>query len=169
MKTRASCQSRCQQASTLIEMIVYMALFVVVVGCATKTFFDCWDNTKALRKSSDDVARALEIGERWRADVRGATGAVELTTTGGAERLRVPEATSEVIYTFANGELRRQAGSTDPNTLWLSDIESSQMQSDPRWPIAVWRWELELKSTRKESRVRPLFTFETAAGTAAIQ
>lgn len=150
---------------TLIEMLVYIAVFVVVVGCATITFFDCWDNTKTLRRDADDIARALDIGERWRADVRGATGAVELTATSGAEKFRIPALAGEVTYTFANGEIRRQAGSTAPHTLWLSNVESSQMQSDARGSVAAWRWELELKSTRAERRVRPLFTFECATAT----
>jgi hypothetical protein len=146
-----------------------MALFVVVVGCATRTFYDCWDNTTALRRNADDIARALDVGERWRADVRGARGAAELTATNGAEQFRVPALAGEVTYTFAKGEIRRQAGSTAPNTLWLSNVKSSQMQSDARGRVAAWRWELELKSARREPRLRPLFTFECAAGTATVQ
>lgn len=169
MNIRPTRRAHREHAFTLIEIIVYMVLFVTVVGCATKTFYECWDNTKALRTSADDIARALEIGERWRADVRGATGVIQFTAAGGAEQWRIPEAAGEVIYTFANGELRRQAGPTAPNTLWLSGVKSSQMQSDARGAVAAWRWELELKSVRKEARVRPLFTFECVAGTVAIQ
>ncbi len=162
MNTRPNRRARRQQGISLIEMIVYMALFVVVVGCATKTFFDCMDNTRALRRSADDVARALEIGERWRADVRGAVGAVQLTVNDSMEQLRIPAPAGEVTYTFANGEVRRRASLTAPNTLWLSGVKSSQMQSDARGRVAAWRWELELKPARKEALVRPLFTFESA-------
>jgi hypothetical protein len=169
MNTRSNRGTSRQDAFTLIEVIVYMVLFVMVVGCATKTFYECWDNTKALRKSADNIARALDIGERWRSDVRGSAGAVRLTATDGAEQLRIPTAAGEITYTFANGEIRRQAGPTAPDTLWLSGVKSSQMRSEPRGRVAAWRWEMELKSPRKEARVRPLFTFECAAGTAAIQ
>jgi hypothetical protein len=150
---------------TLLEMLVYMAVFVVVVGCATMTFYDCWDGAKSLRRSADDVARALDIGERWRADVRAAAGPVQLA----AGQFRIPARAGDVIYTFANGEIRRQAGATAPNTLWLSNVESSQMQSDPRGRVAAWRWELELKPARRKARARPLFTFECAAGSATVQ
>lgn len=153
---------------TLIEMVVYMAVFVVVIGCAVTALFDCWDNTKVLRRDADDIARALDVGERWRADLRGATGTVQLTVTSGAEQFRIPASAGEVTYTFANGEVRRQAGVAAPNTLWLGNVKSSQMQSDSRGGAAAWRWELELKSTRKEARVRPLFTFESVVGAAAI-
>ena len=154
---------------TLIETLVYMALFVVVAGCATITFYDCWDNTKNLRRNADDVARALDAGERWRADMRGATGAVQLTVTNGAEQCRIPALEGEVTYTFANGEIHRQAGSTALNALWLANVKSSKMQSEARGGVAAWRWELELKSARREPRLRPLFTFECAAGGATVQ
>jgi hypothetical protein len=148
-------------------MIVYMAVFVVVVGCATATFFECWDGAKALRRNADEVARVLDIGEQWRADLRRASGPVQLGAKDGGEQFRIPAARAEITYTFADGEIHRQAGSTAPNTLWLGNVKSSQMQSDPRGNVAAWRWELELKSSRKEPRLRPLFTFESAAGTVA--
>jgi Tfp pilus assembly protein FimT len=152
---------------TLMEVLVYMALFVVVVGGATRTFYECWDGTKTLRRNADDVARALDLGERWRADVRGATGPLQVTATSGAGQCRIPAAAGEVIYTFADGEIRRQAAAA-PNTLWLSNVKSSQMQSEARGRAAAWRWELELKTARREARLRPLFTFECAAGAATI-
>jgi Tfp pilus assembly protein FimT len=155
--------------TTLIEVLVYMALFVVVVGFAVAAFFGCWDNTKKLRRDADDVARALDIGERWRADVRGATGAVELTAANGTEQFRIPAAAGDITYTSANGEIHRQAGSSGPETLWLANVKSSQMQSEARGSVAAWRWELELKSARREARTRPLFTFESAAGKGASQ
>jgi len=158
-----------EEGLTLIELVAYMALSLVVVGFATMTFYEFWDNTHSLRRNADDIARALDAGERWRADVRGATGAVQLTVTDGAEQFRIPASAGEVTYTFANGEIRRQAGSTAPNTLWLSNVKSSQMQSEARGGVAAWHWELELKSARKEARLRPLFTFECAAGNAASQ
>jgi Tfp pilus assembly protein FimT len=169
MNTHPKREAAREHGVSLIEMVVYMALFVVVVGCATATFYDCWDNTKALRRSADDVARALDIGERWRADVRGATGTVQLTESDGIERFRIPGAAGDVTYTFVGGEVRRQAGSTGPNTPWLSNVKFSQMQSDARGGVSAWRWELELNSARKGTRLRPLFTFESAAGSATTQ
>jgi hypothetical protein len=37
------------------------------------------------------------------------------------------------------------------------------MVMDARGPVSAWRWELELKSRRKEARLPFLFTFEAAA------
>jgi Tfp pilus assembly protein FimT len=153
---------------SMIESLVYMALFVIVVGFATFTFYDCWDNTKAVRRNADDISRVLDMGERWRADVRGATGVAQLTIKNGAEQLRIPGLAGEVTYTFANSEIHRQTDSAAPDTLWLANVKSSHMQSTAPGPVAAWRWELELKSARKDPRLRPLFTFECAARTGAI-
>jgi len=152
----------------LIELLVYMALFVVVAEFATMTFYHCLDDTSALRRGTEDIARALDAGERWRADVRGASGTVRLTVANETEECRIPARSGEITYTFANGEIHRQTGATTPGTVLLSNVKSSQMQSDARAGVAAWRWELELKPGRGESRMRPLFTFECAAGTAAI-
>jgi Tfp pilus assembly protein FimT len=150
----------------LIEMLVYIAILVVVLAVTMRGFYQCWDNSKALRRNADDIIRALHAGEQWRADVRAATGAVQLTRTDGGEQLLVPSAAGPIIYTFAKGELRRQTPSTAATNLLLSNIQSSQMQSEPRQRVRAWAWELELKPTRKDAKVRPLFTFETVAGPA---
>jgi type II secretory pathway pseudopilin PulG len=150
---------------SLMELLVYMAIFVIVVGCATATFFKSWDYSKSLRANADDIARAIDVGERWRADVRSASSSI-LPASGG-ELLRIPCASGEVLYSFTNGEIRRAAGQNSPETIWLRNAKSSQMQSEMRGGIAVWRWELELKSEKGDTRVRPLFSFEAVAGNGA--
>ena len=127
-------------------------------------FFSRWDDSKALRRNADDIVRVLHAGDQWRADVRAATGPVQLTDADGAEQLRIPASAGEIVYTFSKGELRRQAGAAAANEVWLANVKSSQMQSDLRRNVAAWRWELELKTVRKTARWRPLFTFETVAG-----
>jgi prepilin-type N-terminal cleavage/methylation domain-containing protein len=151
---------------TLIEMLVYIALLAVVLGVTTTAFYHCWDNSKALRRNADDIILVLHAGEQWRADVRGANGALELSRTVDGERLLVPSAGGPIIYTFAAGELRRQTASPAATNLLFTNIQSSQMQSEQRQRVQAWTWELELKPTRKDARVRPLFTFESVAGPA---
>jgi Tfp pilus assembly protein FimT len=155
-----------QRGYLLIELLVYIAVLAVVLAITTKAFYRCWDDSKALSRNADDISRALHAGEQWRADLRAATGAVELTRTGDGERFLVPSAAGPIIYTFAAGELRRQTPSPAPTYLMLSNIQSSQMQSDQRQRVQAWTWELELKPTRKDAKVRPRFTFETVAGPA---
>jgi hypothetical protein len=153
----------------LIECLFYMAMLMVVLGVATKAFYNCWDNSRALRRNADDIVRALHAGDQWRADVRAATGPIQLTAVKGVEQFRIPATTGAIVYTFSNGELRRQAGSPASDRVLLSNVQSSEMQSDLRQRVAAWRWELEIKSAQRRSRWRPLFTFETVAGGAVTR
>ena len=158
-----------QRGFTLLECLAYIAVLAVVLVVTMKGFYRCWDDSKALRHNADDIIRVLHAGEQWRADVRAAQGPVQLTQADGAEQLLIPSAAGPIIYTFAKGELRRQTSSPAATNLLLANIQSSQMQSNPRQRVAAWTWELELKPTRKGARVRPLFTFETVAGPANIR
>ena len=155
-----------QRGATLIEMIVYMALFAVVVGSAFTTFYECWDNNRALGRNADDITRALSLGERWRGDIRAATGPIQQTSANGIVQLHIPAATGEIVYTISDSQVRRQPASAAPASLWLANVKSSQIESQSRGPVTAWRWELELKTERREARFKPLFTFETAAATA---
>ena len=149
---------------TLIECLVYIGLLAVVLGVATRIFFQSWDDNKALRRNAEDIVRVLHTGDQWRADVRAATGPVQLTDADGAEQLRIPASAGEIVYTFSKGELRRKVSADAVIKVWLANVKSSQMQSDLRRGVAAWRWELELKTVKKTARWRPLFTFETVAG-----
>jgi len=150
----------------LIECLVYIAVLAVVLMVAMSGFYHCWDNCKALRRNADDIIRALHVGEQWRADLRAAGGAVQLTRTNGVDQLLIPSAAGRIIYTYSKGELRRQTTAPPATYVVLSNIESSQMLSESRQRVKAWTWELELKPTRKDAKVRPLFTFETVAGPA---
>jgi Tfp pilus assembly protein FimT len=164
MKIRRTRGTGGEGGFTLIECLVYMALLVVVLGLATRLFYQSWDDNKALRRNAEDIVRALRAGDQWRADVRAATGPVQLTDADGVEQLRIPASAGEILYTFSGGELRRQAGAAAVNEVWLPNVKSSQMQSDLRRNVTAWRWELELKTVGKTAQFRPLFTFETVAG-----
>ncbi len=56
---------------------------------------------------TNDITTALHAGERWRADVRAATGNISITTTPTGELVRIPETKKEIIYRFEAGEVRR--------------------------------------------------------------
>ncbi len=57
----------------LIDCMVYLALFLVISAVAFRVFYSCWDNAKNFRRSADEIAATLKIGDRWRTDVRTAT------------------------------------------------------------------------------------------------
>ena len=147
----------------LIECLVYLSVIVVVLGLGFGAFYVCWDYSKALHYATDDINAALHAGERWRADIRNATGKItgEATPEGG--RLRIPHGANEIFYNFNAGEVRRQIASSGFSELLLSKVKVSQMVMETRGPVAAWRWEVELNSRRKEARLPLLFTFEAAA------
>jgi Tfp pilus assembly protein FimT len=169
MKTHMTHEIAGERGIALIECLVYMGLVVVVLAVAMTTFYQCWDDSKNLRRDADDIVRALHAGEQWRSDVRAATGPVRLTNTNDTEQLRIPVSAHQIIYTFSRGELRRRVGSAALDKVLLSNVKSLQMQSDLRQHVTAWRWELELKPVKKRTSLRPLFTFETVAGSAIIR
>ena len=149
----------------LVECLVYIGVFAVLLGVGYGTFYACWDYSKALRYATDDIASALRAGERWRADIRSATGKITVETTPQGEHLRIPQGTTAIIYSFKAGELHRQLASSRFSELVLPTVKASQMVKEVRGPVAAWRWELELTSRRKETHLPLLFTFEAAAKT----
>jgi Tfp pilus assembly protein FimT len=146
----------------LIECIVYIAVFAILLGIGTASFYFCWDHTKALIYATDDIASALRAGERWRADVRAATGKIGIETTAAGEVVRIPESDGQIVYRFGSGELRREISTMANSQLLLPKVKSSRIEPELRGGVAAWRWELELAERRKETHLPLRFTFEAA-------
>jgi len=151
-----------QGGALLIECIMYIALFALLAGLAFTCFYLFWDNSKALRYATDDISAALNSGERWRADVRGATGTITVETIAGGQMLRIPSGTNAILYSFKAGAVQRRLASSDFSEPVLTTVKTSQMLDDARGPVAAWRWELELQSRHKETHLPLIFTFEAA-------
>ena len=164
MKLRSAIsRDQAQAGYLLIECLVYLSVIVVILGLGLGAFYTCWDYSKALHYATDDINAALHAGERWRADIRNATGKITVEATPAGERLRIPHGANEIIYNFNAGEVRRQIASSDFSELLLPKVKVSQMVTETRGPVAAWRWEVELTPHRKETRLPLLFTFEAAA------
>jgi hypothetical protein len=164
MKPRSSIfHTQARTGYLLIECLVYLSVIVVVLGLGLGAFYVCWDYSKALHYATDDINAALHAGERWRADIRNATGKITGETTAEGERLRIPHGTNGVIYSFSAGEVHRQIASSAFSELLLPTVKVSQMVTETRGPVAAWRWEVELTPRRKETHLPLLFTFEAAA------
>jgi hypothetical protein len=155
--------SRARAGYLLIECLVYLSVLVVILGLGLGAFYVCWDYSKALHYATDDINAALHAGERWRADIRNATGKITVETTAEGERLRIPCGTNVLIYSFNANEVRRQIASSGFSELLLPKVKVSQMVTEKRGPVAAWRWEVELTPRRKETHLPLLFTFEAAA------
>jgi len=147
----------------LLECLVYISVFAILLGGATTAFYFCWDHSQALIGATDDIASALHTGERWRADVRAATGKITVETTTNGEVVRIPEGVSVVSYRFDSGEVSRQFSPTANPLLLLANVKASQMTMNARGTASAWRWELELVPQRTETHLPLRFTFEAAA------
>ena len=146
----------------LIEALVYIGLVFVLLGVAYAALYRFIDNTVVLCRNTDDVSRALHAGERWRADIRSATGGIRLETQGDTPVLRLRTGNGDIAYTAHDGAVFRRLGAGNWVRL-LKDVRASSMQADPQSNVTGWRWELELqpqtKGPIKAGRIRPLFTF----------
>jgi hypothetical protein len=155
---------RGEQGILLMDCLVYLSIWVVVLGLAFSTFYQCLTYSKNLARNADDIARALKAGERWREDVREATGPLRLVSEGGAEQaVHIPHKSGEVVYLFIGDTVLRRAGTDTAWTPVLSGLKSSRTENDDRQRVICWRWEVELKNQQKVARVRPLFTFQAVA------
>jgi hypothetical protein len=144
----------------LIECLVYLAIWLVVMGLAFAAFYRCLDYSKGLSRNAADIVRVLHAGERWRDDVRRATGPLELFELEDNLALHIPQTAGETIYLFMKGAIWRSTGERAPRMQILSGVGMSRMLKDERERVVTWRWEIELKNAQKAARVRPLFSFQ---------
>jgi hypothetical protein len=153
---------RSQSGISLIECLVYVAVLTILTGVALGTFYVCWGGFSGMISTSDDVSAALRAGERWRADVRGASGTISVEKTAFGQIVKIPEPGKQVVYSFDSGALRRQVGSNGIFQLVFPKVISSEMKSDVRDSVRAWQWELELPERSKGPHLPMLFTFEAA-------
>jgi hypothetical protein len=166
MKT--SCNpGRVLRGFTIIECLVYISVMTVILAIGLMAFYRVWDDNKSITRNGNDVVRTVKAGEAWRADMRAATGPIKIVTTNSEQIVRIPSGKIELMYSFANGEVRKRTGEGSPWYVVLPKVKSSQMEIDKRDPVTALRWEVELESQRKNAKVRPLFTFEVVPGNAS--
>jgi hypothetical protein len=150
------------EAYLLIECLVYIGVLFLILGAGYLALDRCVDHSVVLRRNVDDIANALHAGERWRADVRAASGDIKIVNTNGAQMVSMMTARGTREYRFSGETVFR---SLDHGT-WtrlLENVKGSIMEADQRQTVTAWRWEIELKprvrGAMKPSHVLPLFTF----------
>jgi hypothetical protein len=156
---------RKQAGIMLVECITYMVVFLLLSGVATGAFYLSWDHSKALISATDDITAAMQAGERWRADVRAASGPIHVEKTPSGEVVTIPANGKDIVYRLNAGELRRQAGSDGFSAVLLPRVRASEMTMEKRGDVQAWRWELEVPQRRRETHFPLLFTFEAAQKT----
>ncbi len=107
---------------------------------------------KAVRAALDGekskVSRALNNGERWRAEVRAAVRGVHLERDDAGEILHLDAAQHQLAYRSASGALYRRID-TGPRVLTLEGVKSCSFQSDQRGDTTAWCW---IWSCRRKSK-----------------
>ncbi len=143
-------------AFSLVECLVYIALFFVVLGVAVGAYYQMDEQSRGFARNSSDIVRTMQAGERWRADVRNATNAAQFDQN---LELRLATRNGDVSYFFRDGSVWRQSTNDGKPIPVIANVKSSQMKADPRPQVKAWRWEIELQTKRTNATVRPLFTF----------
>ena len=159
---RAPSAARRQSGASLIECLVYVAVFAMLLAGGTAVFFFSWDHTRAVIFTSNEISSALNAGETWRADVRGATGKISVDDSADGETVKIPVGGKEIVYRFSGGELRREVPAQNSSRVVLERVKISEMKSAARDGVSAWRWELELQPRRKEAKLPLRFTFAVA-------
>lgn len=142
----------------LVDCLIYLAVTAVLVGLGMSLFIRCLGAASDLSRNADDIAAALQAGERWRADLRQAT-AMPVPAGTGDNELRIPQTGGAVIYRFADAAVWRWTETDATWTRLLERVKHAGWNADPRGPVTAWHFDLELKSKRPNAKLRPLFSF----------
>ena len=147
----------------MIEALVYIGVSVLLLSIGTVAMYRCMDNSIALRRNADTITTALHVGERWRADVRAASGPLKFEASPEGRELVLSGSQQEVGYRFTDQAVFRRTDA-GPWVQILTNIQSSTVKSDRRSTVTAWRWELEMRAKPKPTRIQPLFTFLAVPG-----
>ena len=143
----------------LVECLVYIMVVIVVLGLAFVLFYKAFDHCIGLRRNAEDITSALRAGERWRQDIRDASGALTKVPSDPRPMWRVPQAEADVYYLQEEGSIWRFASSNSVPEEVLSHVRTSEMRNEKRQEVECGAWTVELKPRRKGPRVRPVFHF----------
>ncbi len=149
---------------SLIDCLVYISLLGVFLYLMSLAVFEADMGSKLLRRNADQIGRAVRAGEAWREDLRRARGAVEAVRGGEGEGVRIPGGAGMVMWVFREAGVWRSRDGQAWELL-VPGVKGSEMRAEPGGLPGVWRWELELQTTRTNARVRPLFSFSAVSGT----
>jgi hypothetical protein len=143
----------------LVEALIYISVFFVILAAAGVAYSRVLDHTRQFRRVAADIARALDAGERWRADLRHVTAPPRLVQEGPLQALHLPHAEVEIVYFFDGSNVVRRAGQDDAWRPFLKQVKTTRFLEDARPGVIAWRWELELLPGPHASRTPALFTF----------
>ena len=152
-----------QGGITLIETIVYIALFVFLLGCGTRYFNIVYYQHKAVASIAGYTTLAMDGAKHWRRDIANAKTAPRLIRNDQFDVIEIDQAAGgQISYRLNSSTLERHNGEE-----WIPIIRrvvSSVMIPDQREHVRAWRWELALE-TKSQYVGDPLrFSFVAVAG-----
>jgi hypothetical protein len=143
----------------LVEALVYISVLFVILAVAGAAYSRVLDQTRQLRRVAADIPRALDAGERWRADVRAAISPPRLVQEGDLQALHLPQGATEVVYFFDGSNVVQRVGTNESWQPVLPRVKASRFLEEHREQVTVWRWEVELRPGPRPPKEAPLFTF----------
>jgi len=158
MKLRFQTKSKSAAGYLLTEALVYISVVVLILGIGYAAMYRSIRYSLDLRRSAEDIAKALSVGERWRDDIRAASIRADWQQVDGERVMLLEGSSGKIAYRVADQTLFRKTGDA-PWASVLSSIKTSSFQADQREHVKTWRWELELQPRAKNPRLKPLFTF----------
>lgn len=147
---------RSSAGMSLLEVLVYIALFFLIAGLAFSLFYRTEEQSRMLGRASDDMVGVLNVGERWRADIRTAAD-TPVVTEAPEIGIRIPQRGGEVRYLLRSGAIWREAGGKSSRV--LERVQASSFERDQREHVTAWRWTIELVRRRTQGSLRPAFSF----------
>ena len=163
MRTSLPSSFASRRGIMLIDCLVYISLLALILGLAFAAFYRTLEHSTRLERNAADIVRGLHVGERWRADVRSATGALRMSNDTNGIVLRIPRDQGSIAYIFREGVVHREETPGGRHEVVLANVRVSGFFRDSRKHVAGWRWELELQGKEEVSRVKPMFSFLAVA------
>ena len=158
-------RQRASAGYLLTEALVYISVVVVILGIGYAAMYRSIRYSLNLRRSAEDISKALNVGERWRDDIRAANIRIDWEQIDGERVMRLEGPSGRIAYRLTDQTLYRKTGDA-PWVPVLPNVKASSFEADKRQRVQAWRWELELLPRAKNPRIKPLFTFIAVPATA---
>ena len=154
---------RLKAGVSLIEAIIYISLFVFLLGCSTRYFNIVYYHHKAVAKVTGYTTSALDAAKHWRRDIANAKTDPRLIRGDHFDVIKIDQAAGgQISYRLNRSTLERFNGEE-----WvpiIRRVNSSIMIPDQRENVRAWRWELALE-TKSQYIGDPLrFSFVAVPG-----
>jgi hypothetical protein len=155
---------------TLIETVVYIAVFSIVAGSAATAYIHLTGSAKLHSDYLYDIERAVKGCESIKKDIRKAQDVLKIYrtfTASGTCLILSQNSQQTVIYQFKQGRLYRccmNKKSIACKTLFMDDIERVDFSTDTGSENVIVKLQLILKSRSRKMNVRPFFAFSEIAG-----